>query len=137
MKTNRALGNFQTNCRTLTGRTPLLRLFRIAVATLAGIELRTMFRNRSLALAFQLLCRTETQISLAGLEQLIGVAAIDVHPVALPIRRERAAHVGTLLPIEAQPAQVFHQLNFMPLLTALDVGVFNAKDVHALFLPGK
>src|ERR1035441_17706 len=63
--------------------------------------------------------------------------AIDRKTVALAIGRMRTAHVGALVPIDAEPLQVVQQLIFVAGLAALKVGVFDAQDHGSAGLAGE
>jgi hypothetical protein len=56
-----------------------------------------------------------------------GTLAVKVQPLTLVIRAELAARLGTLVPLQAKPAQVFHQL----LIRGLDVaGLVSVLDAQ-------
>ena len=54
----------------------------------------------------------ETIIRMAALHQLAGVLLVDFPPFRLAVRAIIAAHIGTLVPIQAQPTQGPHQFCF-------------------------
>ena len=61
------------------------------------------------------------ELFVAFFEQAIGIAPVKFHAIALPIRTEIAADVGTFVPIDAQPAQIFQELSFKTGLAAFNV----------------
>jgi hypothetical protein len=90
-----------------------------------------------LPLLLQIFFAAETQIRLVFMEQALGVLAVQVQTVRLPIGNVGAADVTALVPIEAQPFQVGDELTFVPGLAAFDVGVLDAKHHDPALLPGK
>ncbi len=66
-----------------------------------------MLGHRGFALPLQFLLRAEAQIRFALLHQPLGMLAIDRQTIALAIRRIRAADVRALVPVDAEPLQVF------------------------------
>src|SRR5271157_30784 len=63
--------------------------------------------------------------------------AIEIETIALTIWRVRSAHIGTFIPVETEPLQVFEKLAFEAFFAALDVGVLDAQDHGAALLPGE
>ena len=47
------------------------------------------------------------------------------------------ANVGTLVPVDAQPAQIFKELCFKACLAPFKIGVFNSEDVDSFSLSGE
>ena len=128
VKANRMLRNPQADGRRLATRAPPLRLRRIQRAALAGIDRRLLIRQLLPAIALQFLLRAEAQIRLALAQQPLRMLAINRQPVALAIRRIRAADIRPFVPIQPQPLQVLEQLRLEARLAALHVGVFDAQD---------
>src|SRR5271157_3348300 len=93
--------------------------------------------ERMRALPLQFFLRAETEICFALSQQPLGMFAIEIETIALTIRRVRSADIGTFIPIEAEPLQVFDKLSFEAFFAALDVGVLDAQDHGAAPLPGE
>ena len=112
VKANRVLGNPEPDGGRLSCRAALFRFSRIEGAALAGVKLRLLLGDGALAVGFQLLFRAEAQVSFVLAQQLLGVIAVDLQPIALAVWAIRAAaglrdNVRPLVPIQAQPLQVF------------------------------
>src|SRR5271157_335016 len=84
--------------------------------------------ERMRALPLQFFLRAETEICFALSQQPLGMFAIEIETIALTIRRVRSADIGTFIPIEAEPLQVFEKLAFEAFFAALDVGVLDAQE---------
>ena len=136
MKVNRVLGNLQPNCSGFAARPTLLRLRCVAQSALARVHLWTTLCRRCLTLPLQLLGGTEAQVSFSFLQQTSGISLISIHAITLPIRNKRTANIGTLIPIDAEPTQIFEQLFFEACLTPLHIRIFNSENVDPLLLSG-
>ena len=136
MKTDGVLGNVQPDGAGISRILSPPRFRRVKLAAGPGIDRRTMIFHRLLAAVFQLLRGAEAVVRLAFRDQTPGMLEIDGELVALAIRRKWTADIGTLVPVEPQPLQVFQQLPLVAALTALDVRVLDAQDHCAALLPG-
>ena len=80
----------------------------------------------------QVLARTATGVEPSSGQQPAPRVAIEAVPLALRVRPEGTAHVGSLLPFEAEPVQVFqHGLAEMR-LRAVGIKILVAQDQSAL-----
>ena len=70
-------------------------------------------------------------VGIAGFEELCGNIAVDVHALALAVRRVRAPLTDTFIPIQAQPTQRIKNLIERFLGIASSIGVFNTEDEGA------
>ena len=73
------------------------------------------------------LLRAEAVVGAPGGEQLVGGRPVPAEPLALPVRRARPAHVGPLVPLEAEPAQVGEDGVLVTVVRAHGVGVVDAQ----------
>ncbi len=137
VKADGVLGNRKPNGRRLATVATTFGLGRIETTALARIHRRAMLRHGRLTLALQFFLRAETQVSLSLFYQPLGMLAIDVQPIALTIRRKGATKIGTFLPIDAEPLQVFEKLVFVAGFATLEIGVFDAQDHGALRFAGE
>ena len=80
-----------------------------AVAVVAGRELLLLLR---LAHGVETIGRAEAAVGGARLEQAVGCSAIERQAFRLAIWRVRPADVGTLVPVEPEPAQRVEDLRF-------------------------
>ena len=91
----------------------------------------------TLAVPLQLLLRAEAEIGLAFLHQSLGVLAIQLEAIALAIGCVRAADIGTLVPIDAEPLEIVEKLVLEARLAARKIGVLDAQHHDAAGLTGK
>src|SRR6185369_7689372 len=134
VETNGTLGNVQSNRALLSGGETASRFVVTEIAAGSRIDGLASFFERLLALLFELLLRAETVVGLAFVHELERVRAIDLPLVALAIRRVRAADVRTLVPLDAEPLEVFEELRLVTGFAAIEVGVFDAKDERTFLL---
>ncbi len=137
VKTNGMLGYGKPDCRGLTTGATAFGLRRIEPAAFSRIHRRAVLRHRSIAIALQLLLRAKAQVGFALFHQALGMLAVDRETVALAIGRVRAADVGTFIPIDAEPFQIFQQLVFVARFTALKVSILDAQNHGAAGLTGE
>src|SRR5690606_37339626 len=93
--------------------------------------------QHGLAALGQLLGGAVAEVGPARLQELLGVLPVDLQPLRLPVRPIGAAHLGPLVPVEAQPAQAVENGCEGLLGGALGVGVLNAEDEGAAVVAGK
>ena len=105
-----------------------------AVAVVAG---RLAGGAGGLAAGVQLLLRAVAVVGVTGVQQLLGDVLVEVHALRLAVRRVRAADLGALVPVEAQPAHRVEQLVVRLLGVAGRVGVLDAEDQGSLVVPGE
>src|SRR5271157_1037280 len=133
VEANGMLGDTQANRSGLAIRSAALALSGIESAAFARIDGRLLMCERMRTLVLQL--RAETEICFALTQQPPGMFAIEIEAIALTIRRVRSADIGTFIPIDAEPLQVFQKLSFEALFAALDIGILDAQDHDAALLP--
>jgi len=92
---------------------------------------RFVSRFHLLALALELCFGAEAGVRVPARNQFVGDFAVGLHPLRLAIGTVRSAHIGTLVPVEPEPAQIFQERDFALTCAALDVGVFDAQDERA------
>ncbi len=85
-----------------------------------------------LAAGVQLLLGAVAAVGVAGVQELLGDVLVDLHALRLAVRRVRAADLGALVPVEAQPAHRVQELLVRLLGVAGRVGVLDAEDQRAL-----
>ena len=90
-----------------------------------------------LALGFQLLWRVEGDISLAIVQQLLDILAVDVAALALLVGAIVASLAHTLVNADAQPLQSLVDIFLGTRNKAGRVGVLDAQDHRAAMLAGK
>ena len=83
-----------------------------------------------------LLVGGEGLVGVPGGQQLRGDVAVDLVPLRLPVGPVRAADLGALVPVQAQPAQAVEQVPVGLLGVAGGVGVLDAEDERAAGVPG-
>src|SRR5271157_2531000 len=132
---NGMLGDTQANRGGLAIRSAALALSGIESAAFARIDGRLLMCERMRTLVLQFFLRAETEIRFALTQQPPGMFAIEIEAIALTIRRVRSADIGTFIPIDAEPLQVFQKLSFEALFAALDIGILDAQDHDAALLP--
>lgn len=101
-----------------------------------------MFGGGQFALGFKLLRGAEAAIGLAFGEELLRVGGIDGQALGLAVGAVSAlvglaGIAGAFVPVEAHPAEVFHELGFVAGFRALHVRVFNAEQEIAAGAAGK
>ncbi|MBA7636860.1 hypothetical protein ES703_44488 [subsurface metagenome] len=79
------------------------------------------------AKCIELFRHIKTIISLLLIEQFLYVFIIDVPPLRLQIRPVRPAHFRALVPLDAKPAQVLHNLLHSGRSVSFLVRILNAK----------
>src|SRR5262249_16999359 len=92
---------------------------------------RASGRQGLLTLGLELRGRTEAVIRLVRSQQLGGVRRVEMQPLRLPVRTMRTVDVGTLVPVEAQPAQVAGDRGFRLTRRSLGVRVLDPQDEPA------
>jgi len=101
---------------------------------LARVARRLAFRQLLLPHFFQLLFGAEAAECLVFIEQLLRIFLIDPVAVALPVGpyspRDRS-----LIPLEAEPAEIVHELLFVYRLAPLGVRVLDPKEESAAAMP--
>ena len=90
-----------------------------------------------LAAGVQLLLGAVAVVRVTRVQELARDVLVDVHALRLAVRRVRAADLGALVPVEAQPAHRVEQLVVRLLGVAGRVGVLDAEDERALVVPGE
>ncbi len=90
-----------------------------------------------LAAGVELVLGAVAAVGVAGVEQLLRDVLVQVHALRLTVRRVRAADLGALVPVEAQPAHRVEQLGVRLLGVAGRVGVLDAEDQSALVVLGE
>ncbi len=86
---------------------------------------------RGLPALVELLGGAVAAVGVALGQQPLGVLAVDVEPLGLPVRPVRAADVGALVPVEAEPPQVLEHARDGLLGHAARVGVLDAQHERA------
>src|SRR5262249_25089689 len=125
------VGHAKADRRTLASGHPRggLRLRQPAAG--AGVVGRASGRQGLLTLGLELRGRTEAVIRLVRSQQLGGVRRVEMQPLRLPVRTMRTVDVGTLVPVEAQPAQVAGDRGFRLTRRSLGVRVLEPQDEPA------
>ena len=84
-----------------------------------------------LALGIQLLLGAETRVGGAGIDELLQRCLVRVGALGLEVGAAGAAHLGALVPIEAEPAQSAQNDLRVFLGGALGIGVLDAQHERA------
>src|SRR5947209_3314735 len=137
MEANGMLWNAQADGARFGGSSPALRFGGVDGAAFAGVNRLTVLGSGAVAFFLQVFLGTEAEIRFVFIEQSLGVCAIDLETVGLPVRAVVTADVGSFVPIEAEPFQVGDELGFKAGFTAVNVGVFDAEDHGAALLAGE
>mmetsp|Transcript_7884 Transcript_7884/g.19695 ORF Transcript_7884/g.19695 Transcript_7884/m.19695 type:complete len:603 (-) Transcript_7884:9-1817(-) len=90
------------------GRLHRLHLLLAGGGPLAAVDGRQLLLLRLLLHGVQLLVGAEAGVRVAGRHQLVGQLLVDVRALGLAVGAVRAAHVGALVPVQAQPLEVAH-----------------------------
>src|SRR5262249_29229214 len=135
MKADGMLRDFQAYGSGFTGSMAAGGFHGIEPAAFSGVHGLASFLERLFALALQFFRRAETVVRFLLLDEPLGIGAVGSHLVGLAVRRERTAHVGAFVPIQAQPFQVFKELRLVAGFAALNVGVFDPENESAALLP--
>ena len=130
------LGRAEADGRRLSGLHAPLRFGRIDLRAAARIFRRQIVRERLFALGFELLGRAEAVIRAPFLEEHARARLIFSEPLGRSIRPDRSADLRPLIPVQAEPAQIFENRRVGVGRRALDVGVFDAQDERAV-LPAR
>ena len=136
MKAQRSVGNLQAHSKLFSSCGARLGISLRDDTALAGIDLRTVLGDSSLALGFQLFRRAEAAIRLAFTQQAVGVLFVNRKALGLAIGSVRAANLRAFAPVETEPVQVFDELCLMLFLAALNIGIFNAQNVFPARMTG-
>ena len=88
------------------------------------------------AAGVDLLVGRERLVGVPGRDQLRGDVGVEVVPLGLPVRAVRAADLGALVPVEAEPAQAVEQVPVGLLGVPRGVGVLDPEDERAAGVPG-
>ena len=126
------LGHAEADDGALAGVETAPGLIRRQVAAGAVVHRRTAGGEIRAAIVLELLRRAEAVVGLAAGEQLVGVRGVEVQPLRLAVGAGRAADVGPLVPLEAEPAQVLQDAVLGLFRRSLGVGVFDAEDERAV-----
>ena len=113
---------------------PLLRRQAPAIAVIAG---RLLAGDLLLAHRLQALRRAVAVISVALSHQPRRGLLVKRQPLGLKIRPAVAPDLGPLIPLQAEPAQPFHDVLHGPFHLAGDVRILDAQDEPAAGMPGK
>ncbi|CAM5544968.1 hypothetical protein SCALM49S_03598 [Streptomyces californicus] len=105
-----------------------------AVAVVAG---RLPGGAGGVAAGVQLLGGAVAGVGVPGGEELLGDVLVQVHPLRLAVGGVRAADLGALVPVQAEPAHRVEQLLVGLLRVARRVGVLDPEDQGALVVPGE
>ena len=113
--------------------------FRAQGAATAGVDLGAVSGDGKFALGFELFRGAEAAVGLAIGEEALGVLGVEVEALGLAVGAVGAlvGQAGALVPVEAEPAEVLHELGFEAGLGALEVGVFDAEDELAAGAAGE
>ena len=111
----------------------LLRVGEEAVVVVVA-ELRVLAGGP--AAGVDLLVGGEGLVGVPGGQQLGGDVGVDLAPLGLPVGPVRAADLGALVPVQAEPAQAVEQVPVGLLGVAGGVGVLDAEDERAAGVPG-
>ena len=91
------------------------------------------------SLGFEVLWGAEAAVGLSFRKQALSVLGVDCQALGLAIGTVRAfiGQTGTLVPIKAEPAKVFHELGFVAGFGALQVGVLDAEEEFSAGVAGE
>jgi hypothetical protein len=81
--------------------------------------------------------RAPAVVTMATLDEELGMLLVQRQALHLVIRRVRAALVGPLIPIDPQPAQTVQDLLFTGVAIARAIRVFDAQQVVAATVAGE
>ena len=73
----------------------------------------------------QILARAAAGIQKPAVHKLLPCRAIKVSPLALRIRRKRSVHIGTLLPRDSKPMEIFERRIGINSPAALGIEIFH------------
>ncbi len=104
-----------------------------ALVALEGI----LARLGCLAVCFQLIRRTKARVGFALIQQLLGGLAIDIQALSLFVGSAGAAHLRTLVPVQAQPAHGAQDDALVLAGRACGISVVDTQDKGAAVSPGK
>src|SRR5712692_10454252 len=93
-----------------------------------GIPVGAVLRLRRLPLGLKFLRRAIAMIGGAACQQLLRVLLVQVAPFGLPVRTVRPAHIGALLPVDAQPPEIFQNRLLVLYRRAGAVGVLDTEE---------
>ena len=85
----------------------------------------------------ELLLRAVAVVGPTGLEQLLGDVGVDVEALGLPVGAVRSAHLGALVPVEAEPAHHLEEGVVGLLGVPRGVGVLDPEDEGAAVVAGE
>src|SRR5690606_25031939 len=131
----RARRHGKADGRRLAPRDARRRLRRVDPAASSAIARGRALPQRLLARAFELGRRTEAVVGLSALEQRPRRARIEVDALALPVRPERAADVGPLVPGQSQPAQFGQHRLGQGVARTFAIGILDAEHERSLVTP--
>ena len=94
-------------------------------------------RVRLGARGLQPLLRAVAEVRVAVRQKAFGRGLVAIEPLGLEIRPVRSADLGTLVPLEPQPAQALENSADHLRRRTLEVGVFDAQDERAAVPPGE
>src|SRR5690606_15810913 len=130
-------GHLHAHHMGLAGSDATLRLFRGDVHAVAVVARGFLVGHLLGAQGVQTLGGAEARERVALGDQLVRVLLVDGSPLALPVRTMGPAHVRTLVPFDAQPAQRVEDLLLGLPGGAHLVGVLDAQDELATVLTGE
>src|SRR4051812_2402828 len=129
------LGNAEADDRALATLEPLARLVWRNRPAGAGVARRTAGGEHGAAVRLELLRGAEAIVGMPAGEQLVCVRRIEMQPLRLPVRSITAADVWSLVPLEAEPAEIVEDALLRRLRRALRVGILDAQDERAVVTP--
>ena len=126
-----SLGHAKADRRPLARRNARAGLLAWYGAARAGIERRPPGLDRLPPLRLELRSRAEAVVRRVGVQQLFRVRLVEVQPLGLAVRTERAAEIGPLIPVETEPAQIAEDRRLRLAGRALGIGVLDAQNERA------
>ncbi len=132
------LGHLNTQDVGLAGLDAAAGLLGIKVAATALIALEGVLALlRGLAIGVELLLGAEAGIGLALVPKLLGGLLVQVQALGLGVGAKIAAHLGTLVPVQAQPTHGAQDNLRVLVGGAGGVGVVDAQDERAAVCAGE
>ena len=132
------LGHLDAQDVGLAGLNATAGLLGIKVAATALIALKGVLALlRGLAIGVELLLGAEAGIGLALVPKLLGGLLVQVQALGLGVGAKIAAHLGTLVPVQAQPTHGAQDNLRVLVGRAGGVGVVDAQDERAAVCTGE
>ena len=130
----------QANRKWLAGGDIPLDGRRVELEAAAGVDRCPMLRDRQQALNLKFIRSAEAAVGLAFRQQALGVLGVNLQPLGLAIgpvlaHVRVARRAGALVPVDAQPVQIFDELGLIAGFGALEICVFDAQNELALRAP--